>query len=266
MSDEIKNILPATPLKLANLPIHFIDVETVTTHKYYPSETIEGELFKKKFSRDIKEQYPDERMIENASEDVYNEKAALSAEFGKVVCISVGLLYNGQFFIKSLCNRDEKLVLSQFSEAISKATALCAHNGLEFDYPFLTRRYIVNNLPVPELLQIAGKKPWEMSHLMDTMKLWSHTQWNYKVSLETLAFILGLPNPKATMNGAMVNEIYWAMFDKVGNDELPFEHEKTALSTIAHYCEGDVFTLANVYLRMKGLEVMGEEIIKAVEA
>lgn len=259
MSDEIKNILPATPLKLANLPIHFIDVETVTQHDPNKMKDSIPILFSKKFAWE---------MAQDPTIPVgkfYADKAGLYAEFGKVVCISVGLLYNGQFFIKSLCNRDEKLVLSQFSEAISKATALCAHNGLEFDYPFLTRRYIVNNLPVPELLQIAGKKPWEMSHLMDTMKLWSHTQWNYKVSLETLAFILGLPNPKATMNGAMVNEIYWAMFDKVGNDELPFEHEKTALSTIAHYCEGDVFTLANVYLRMKGLEVMGEELIKTVE-
>src|SRR6478736_3624053 len=128
----------------------FLDIETVPQFKEQPQNTL-GLLFEKKV-----------RHEEKSAFELWPEKASIHAEFGKVICVSLGIIIADKLRIKTLYNRDEKELLKQLSEILGKTKSACAHNGLEFDFPFLMRRYIINGLPLPELLQIAGKKPWEL--------------------------------------------------------------------------------------------------------
>jgi len=237
--------------------ICFLDIETIPAINITLGEDIPNEiygLFEKKFRKDLQDQ---------GIAELYREKAGLYAEFGKVVCVSIGKMQATKFFIKTMTNRDEKKLLIELAEAISKFPILCAHNGLEFDFPFLMRRYIINGLPIPPTLNVFGKKPWE-TPFEDTMKMWSGTAWNYKCSLDLLAHCLGLPSPKKDMDGSLVAEVYYSMFDDVKNDELPFEKEKQALDKIGKYCAGDIITLANVYCRMKGEPLIEKKQIEYV--
>jgi uncharacterized protein YprB with RNaseH-like and TPR domain len=235
--------------------ITFIDIETVPLDNPERMNTIVPVLFEKRFERDF---------IDNVTMpycDFYSQKASLHAEFGKIVAISIGKLSGDKFYIKSLASRNETDILNQASEAINKiaandkkAVTLCAHNGFEFDFPFWMRRCIINRLPLPEPLNLHGKKPWEIMH-HDTMKIWSGTAWNYKVSLDLLASIFGLPSPKVDMQGKDIAKIYYSSFTPE-EGELPFDAEEKALKKIGSYCAGDVLTLANVFSIMKGLPVL----------
>lgn len=233
----------------------FIDIETVP-------ETIEckSELFEKKFKKDIDSL---ESILMNSSainptkealKQLWHERASFHAEFGKIVCVSLGIITADKIRIKTLYNRNEKELLKQLSEILLKTKSACAHNGLEFDFPFLMRRFIINGLPIPELLQMAGKKPWELQ-LEDTMKMWSGSAWNYRVSLELLAHVLGLESPKSEMNGSQVAELYYA---EPAKDQLPFDVEEVAKTKISAYCSKDVITLANCHQRMKGLPIISQ--------
>lgn len=241
--------------------IYFIDIETV------PADSEPSDLFIKKFRTEIDKASnrggdctPVYKSREAALE-VHKEVAGLYAEFGKIVCVSIGKMHSvtpegggkpeNKFFIKTIASRDEKDVLVQVAEALEKATILCAHNGKGFDFPFLFRRYVINGIPVPELLQVAGKKPWEIPHL-DTMEIWSHLEWKYRCSLNLLANVLGLESPKQDMDGSMVAEIYNG------------EDQEAGLKRIADYCASDMTTLANVYCRLKGYALITEDQIKFV--
>lgn len=220
----------------------FIDIETIPLFEEQPQNLLGG-LFEKKFSKEEKSAF-----------ELWPEKAALFAEFGKVVCVSIGIEVGEKLRVKTLYNRNEKTLLQQLSEILLKTKSLCAHNGKEFDFPFLMRRFIINELPLPEILQMAGKKPWELQ-LEDTMQMWSGSAWNYKVSLELLAHCLGLESPKSEMNGSQVAELYYA---QPTSDQLPFDVEEIAKNKISAYCSKDVITLANCYRRMKGLLIIKE--------
>jgi 3'-5' exonuclease len=232
--------------------ITFIDIETVSQYQSFKDapESVQS-IFQKRFSGQ-KSLLP-----VNGSGDLvdyaqvfYMEKAGLYAEFSKVVCVSVGKMKAGKFWIRSISSRDELHILKGLSETLEKSTFLCAHNGKEFDYPYLMRRYIINAMPIPPLLNTFGKKPWEVL-LEDTMVMWSGTQWNYKVSLDLLCSVLGVKSPKIELTGGNVHEIYHGMFE-VDSDALPFDKEQVALDTISKYCSGDVLAMANCYNKMKG--------------
>lgn len=175
-------------------------------------------------------------------ENVYN-RAGIYAEFGKIVCISCGCIQghgeNKKIVIKSFAHHDEKKLLQDFAEMMKKwsndpTKSLCAHNGKEFDYPYICRRMIINGVTIPEALQIAGRKPWEIRHL-DTMELWKFGDYKNYTQLKLLAHVLGIPSPKDDIDGSMVNTVYW---------------EDKDLQRIATYCQKDVVTLAQVLLRM----------------
>ena len=131
----------------------------------------------------------------------------------------------------------------------SKNLHLCAHNGKEFDFPYLCRRLLINGLPVPSHLQIAGKKPWEINHL-DTMELWKFGDYKSHTSLNLLAAIFDLPTPKNDLDGSKVKDVYYQDKD---------------LNRIAKYCENDVVTTAQILLRYKGLPVIPQENITLVK-
>ncbi len=211
----------------------FIDIETVPlTYKY--NELKEDD----KYHWDNKWRFNKE----NSPEDLYS-KAGIYAEFAKVISIGLGFYNEGKFRVKCISGDDEKEVLVEFAELLSKhfnnteKHFLCAHNGKEFDFPFLCRRFLINNLKLPKLLQLQGKKPWESKHLLDTMELWKFGDLKNYTSLNLLAHVLGLPSPKDEMDGSLVSKVYY---------------EEKDLPKINKYCMKDVITLARVYGRFSG--------------
>lgn len=187
--------------------------------------------------------------------DVY-DRAGIYAEFGRIVCISVGLLKERNpfsFRLKSFFGDDEKALLDDFSAMLGKfarnrEALLCAHNGKEFDYPYIARRMIVNGMVIPDILDNAGKKPWEVKHL-DTLELWKFGDYKSYTSLDLLASILGIPSPKDDIDGSMVGNIYY---------------EEKDLPRIARYCEKDVLTVARVLFRFMNLPTIKEADVESV--
>jgi uncharacterized protein YprB with RNaseH-like and TPR domain len=174
-------------------------------------------------------------------EDLY-DRAGIYAEFGKIVCISCGCIQghgeDRKLVINSYFSHDEKKLLLDFVHMLQRWSGspdkfLCAHNGKEFDYPYLCRRMIINGVEIPEALKIAGRKPWEVRHL-DTLEMWKFGDYKSYTSLKLLAKVLGIPSPKDDIDGSMVHSVYWVDKD---------------LERIAEYCQKDVITLAQVLLR-----------------
>ena len=158
---------------LENLSIEeilFIDIETVPLVPDFNKLTEKWkELWEHKMQYNISNGEP--------VEELYN-RAGIYAEFGKVICISAGYVTQKQgenyFRVKSFCDDDEKKLISNFFHAWNKFTRvgkrrLCAHNGQEFDFPYISRRALVHNLKLPKILDIAGSKPWEIKD-----QLWTH--------------------------------------------------------------------------------------------
>ena len=236
---------------LANIKpedILFIDIETVPVKSSYSNlDPVFQALWEKK-----SKQF---RSEDKSAEEVY-ERAGIYAEFGKIICISAGFIKDKDpyvFRIKSFYGDDEKSILSEFSAMLSKFTKnrealLCAHNGKEFDYPYIARRMIINNLIIPEILDNAGKKPWEVK-LLDTIDLWKFGDYKNYTSLELLTSILGIPTPKDDIDGSMVAAVYYE------------EHD---ITRIARYGEKDVIAVAQVILRFMNLPAIGTDKIESV--
>lgn len=229
--------------------ILFLDIETVSQ---YPAYEALPEEWKELWG--LKASYLIRNKEEETFESVYN-RAAIYAEFGKIVCISCGILHGSgetkKLVLKSFFGHDEKELLLQFAGMLSRWATdnhkyLCAHNGKEFDFPYLCRRLIINNVSIPPILHISGKKPWEIAHL-DTMEMWKFGDYKSYTSLNLLAHTLGIPTPKDDIDGKMVGEVYW---------------KENNLERIAAYCQKDVVTVAQVYLRFNGETLIKPELIE----
>ena len=178
-------------------------------------------------------------------------QAGIYAEFGKVVCVSVGCFVvdkeeeSVRFRVKSFADHDEKKLLRDFAQLLGQRAhfTLCAHNGKEFDFPYLGRRLLINGLPLPPQLDLAGKKPWEVPH-HDTMELWKFGDRKSYTSLNLLAAIFGIPTPKDDISGADVARVYW---------------EDNDLPRIAHYCQKDIITTARILQKFRGEEPFRDE-------
>lgn len=223
-------------------PLHnilFLDIETVPQHADYENVPAEWKELWAKKAEILLRNREDETV-----ESIYN-RAGIYAEFGKVVCISCGVMQGSgndkKLLLKSFAGDNEQIVLHEFAEMIRKWSGnepkyLCAHNGKEFDFPFLCRRMIINGLVIPAVLNSSGKKPWEVNHL-DTMELWKFGDFKSYTSLNLLAAALGIPTPKDDIDGSMVWEVYW---------------KEKNLERITTYCQKDVITVTQVYLKMMG--------------
>ncbi|MFC2112480.1 3'-5' exonuclease [Bacteroidota bacterium] len=185
------------------------------------------------------------------------ERAGLYAEFGKIVCISAGIFSSitepRRFRIKSFFGEDEVSILREFSKLLDnfrkgRDMRLCAHNGKDFDFPFLARRIIILGEKLPGVLNIAGKKPWELNFI-DTMELWKFGEFRNYTSLALLTEVLGISNPKDDLDGSQVAEVFY----KEKN------HER-----IARYCEKDVLAVAQVLLRLRGEKLIPEENVEII--
>jgi DNA polymerase elongation subunit (family B) len=198
----------------------------------------------------LKTQY--QRKEETAKE--FYGRAGIWAEFGKIICISVGIFTGGKntgLRVKSFASHDEKELLEQFSALLLSqppVLILCAHNGKEFDFPYICRRMLINGVKIPSQLEISGKKPWEINHL-DTMELWKFGDYKNYTSLSLLTAIFNIPTPKDDIDGSMVGHVYW-----VDND----------LDRIAIYCEKDVVATAQLLRRYRGEELINDDCITLV--
>jgi uncharacterized protein YprB with RNaseH-like and TPR domain len=225
----------------------FLDIETVPMYKSYhdmPENLMK--LWDKKAERLASPQEP------KTSDELYS-RAGIYAEFGKIICISVGFLHGKEFRLKSFYGDDEKILLEEFSEMLNRYYTmpqhlLCAHNGREFDFPFIARRLLVNGLPLPQILDLQGKKPWEVQHL-DTMELWRFGDYKHYTSLNLLTTIFNIPSPKDDIDGSMVWQVYW---------------EQNDLERIVTYCQKDTLAVAQLLMRYMGKPLIKDENILVV--
>lgn len=216
--------------------ILFLDIETVS------AEATLSEL-----SQDLQIAWEDKakkimKGEEHDSSEVFTQKAAIFAEFGRIVCISVGFIQQtseGRMLrIKSFADPDERIVLEDFKDLLHKSPQLrkfCGHNIREFDIPYIGRRMLINQISLPKLLDLRGKKPWETKHLLDTMEMWSFGDRKNYTSLKLLAAVFGVPSPKDDISGADVTRVFW---------------EDGELDRITKYCEKDVAATTNVFLSL----------------
>ncbi len=230
-----------------------IDIETVSALADYSELPDRFRQHWDKKSTQIKNE------AELSTEDLYFRRAAIYAEFGKVVCISVGFfapLESGEYQLRvtSFASDDEQRLLTDFKSLLSKfdqrQLRLVAHNGKEFDFPYICRRMLVNEIALPECLQINDKKPWEIRHI-DTMELWKFGDKKNYTSLDLLATLFDIQSSKQEIDGSMVNETFY----RKGN-----------LPLIAEYCMQDVVVTAQLFLRLHLAPLIKEENITFVSA
>lgn len=230
--------------------ILFLDIETVPENSDFSNlNETKKELFAKKTKYQRKE---------DLSAEEFYERAGIWAEFGKIVCISVGFFEDNsekkKFRIKSFYGVDEVVILDNFKNLVEshfdlKHHVLCAHNGKEFDFPYIARRMIINGIDLPEKLNLFGKKPWEVAHL-DTLEMWKFGDYKHYTSLNLLTNILGIESPKEDIDGSQVANVFYKEKD---------------LKRIAKYCENDTLAVAQVYLRFMNLEILKDEQIFHVQ-
>ncbi len=220
--------------------ILFLDIETVACANNYFSL---DERIRTQWQRKAAWLKREENMTD---EELFHQRAAIYAEFEKVVCIGIGLLRENNrgepvLHLKAYCSHNEKDLLNDcriLLEKIGPATKLCAHNGKEFDFPYLSRRMLVNGIALPSLLNLSGKKPWEIPHL-DTLEMWKFGDYKNYTSLDLLAHVFNIDSPKENIDGSMVAKVYY---------------EDKNINAIAEYCKKDVETLIKVYKKLNSIQ------------
>jgi uncharacterized protein YprB with RNaseH-like and TPR domain len=223
--------------------ILFLDIETVPLFSNYKDLDEEA-----KDLWEVKTRY--QRKDEFTPEEFY-DRAGIWAEFGKIICISVGyFVFKGdkRNFRVTTFHGKEKDLLNDFKSLLEShfnrpQHLLCAHNGKEFDFPFIARRMIINGIDLPYKLNLFGKKPWEIPHL-DTMELWKFGDYKTFTSLKLMSYVLGVPSPKEDLDGSMVRDVYY---------------EEKDIEKIIRYCEKDTVTIAQILLRLRNDDLLTED-------
>lgn len=226
----------------------FLDIETVPEYEDYNQMTNEKkELWAQKTAY---------KRQDNFTPEEFYDKAGIWAEFGKIVCISVGY-FNAKgdmrnFRVTTFFG-DEDILLKEFKNLLtihfaSPKYVLCAHNGKEFDFPYIARRMVINRIDLPPKLNLFGKKPWEVPHI-DTMELWKFGDFKHYTSLKLMTNVLGVPSPKEDIDGSMVRGVFY-----IDNN----------IDRIIKYCELDVIAIAQVFLRLRNEELLDDGEIKRV--
>lgn len=223
--------------------ILFLDIETVPLHQQYSELSAEAQMLWEEKTR-----Y--QRKEEFSAEEFY-DRAGIWAEFGKIVCISVGYFsfrHQQRTFRVTSFTGEEKELLEDFSRLVNEHFSrpnklFCAHNGKEFDFPYISRRMIINGIEIPQKLQLFGKKPWEIPHL-DTMEMWKFGDYKHYTSLKLLAHILDIPSPKDDIDGSEVRNVFYNEGD---------------INRIATYCEKDTITVAQILLRFRNDTLLDDD-------
>lgn len=229
--------------------ILFLDIETVPLYASFEEVPETEQLL-----WEDKTRY--QRKDEFSAKDFY-ERAGIWAEFGKIICISVGyftFLENRAFRVTSFYDEDEAVLLKKFKTLLETHFSktyhlLCAHNGKEFDFPYIARRMLINHIALPKKLNLFGKKPWEVPHL-DTLELWKFGDYKHYSSLKLLTHLFGIPSPKTDIDGSKVGEVFYKEND---------------IQRIVRYCESDVVAVAQLLLQFKTEPLLNDEEILHVD-
>lgn len=255
--------------------ILFLDSETVPAEKSFSSVDVRGQdLFKKRFKNEFKKRVQELELgtsphVETVWEDVYQNQAGLTAEWGQVCCVSMGYISGDEIRVKSIASASEFEILTETKRIIEmrnelgviRFSTLCAHNGKEFDFPYLCRRMLFHSLVIPGLLDPGTKKPWDLPW-KDTMDIWAFGQWKHKTALDVIGWSLGIPSPKVDMDGSQVRDYFYGL-PLPSSEELPFgpydPSQSNRLADIARYCGGDVVAMINTFLRMNNLPIVPQE-------
>jgi len=236
-------------LKKINLEhILFLDIETVPQHSNF--EDLDDTA---KVLWELKTQY---QRKEDFSPEEFYDRAGIWAEFGKIICISVGyfkLTGDIRNFRVTSFHGEEIKILKDFKNLLETHFnrphhVLCAHNGKEFDFPYIARRIIINSMDLPFKLDLFGKKPWEVPHL-DTLELWKFGDFKTFTSLKLMAHVLGIPSPKDDIDGSQVRDVFY---------------EERDINRIIIYCEKDTITVAQILLRLRNEELLNDDEILSV--
>lgn len=236
-------------LKINVKNILFLDIETVPEYAYWED-----------VPEEIQTLFNDKTAYQRDAEiplEVFYDRAGIWAEFGKIICISVGYfietITEKQLRVTSFSGDDEHKILTGFKTLLDthfnkQQHLLCAHNGKEFDFPFLARRMIIHQITLPKKLNLFGKKPWQVPHL-DTLELWKFGDYKHYSSLKLLTGILGIPSPKDDINGSEVAQVYY---------------QEKNLDRIVAYCEKDTIAVAQILLRFNNEPLLKESDIVRV--
>ncbi|SNQ42552.1 3'-5' exonuclease [Cellulophaga lytica] len=226
----------------------FLDIETVPEYEDYKQMTDEKkELWAQKTAY--------KRQDDFTPEEFY-DRAGIWAEFGKIICISVGY-FNTKGDVRNFRVTtffgEEDILLKEFKNLLTTHFAspkyvLCAHNGKEFDFAYIARRMVINRIDLPPKLNLFGKKPWEVPHI-DTMELWKFGDFKHYTSLKLMTNVLGIPSPKEDIDGSMVRDVFY-----IDNN----------IDRIVKYCELDVIAIAQVFLRLRNEDLLVDDEIKRV--
>lgn len=226
--------------------ILFLDIETIRCTETY---NVLSERLKVQWARKAGF-FKREEGISDAQ--LFEQRAGIYAEFGRIIVIAMGKYSENErgelgFKTRYFAGEDEKEILTNFKAVLDKmdplSTRLCAHNGREFDFPYLCRRMLVHDLNPPALLNQTGRKPWDVTHV-DTMEMWKFGDFKHYTSLDLLAAIFNIPTSKGAMDGTMVNHVFY---------------EERDLKKIAEYCVGDVVAIGQLYLKLRGMALMDPE-------
>lgn len=236
----------------------FIDIETVPAYRKYEELSDEMKLLWNEKFTTLKTKNPYKYGENTSDADGFENNAGIFSEFGKIICISVGIIYTvnntQKMRITSFAGDDELSLLENFNELITSLTkkrdvVFCGHNIKEFDIPYICRRMTIQNIELPEALQINTKKPWEVN-IIDTMDYWKFGDYKNYTSLKLLTAVLGIPTPKDDIDGSEVASVYY---------------KENNLQRIVEYCQKDVVATAQVWLRLNSLPMIDMKSIEFVE-
>jgi uncharacterized protein YprB with RNaseH-like and TPR domain len=228
--------------------ILFLDIETVPEEAHFHS--LDDEM------KTLWEQKTQYQRKDDFSPEEFYDRAGIWAEFGKIVCVSVGyFVVKGDirnFRVTSFFG-DEKKILRDFNNLLNNhfnqaQHILCGHNAKEFDIPFLARRMIINQIPIPNKLNLFGKKPWEIPYL-DTLELWKFGDYKHFTSLKLMCKVLGIPSSKGDIDGSQVGHVYYVEKD---------------IDRIVTYCEKDTIAVAQIFLRLRREDLLIDDEISHV--
>jgi len=235
-------------LKIGN--ILFLDIETVPAYPSFEEVPVNLKALWEKKAAYLKK--------EEETPDSLYQRAGIYAEFGRIICISAGMIgmqdNKRVLRLKSFFAADEKDLLMAFADLVTRLNQkreidLCAHNGREFDFPYIARRILINGIKLPALFDTAGKRPWEIRHI-DTLELWKFGDHKHYTSLELLATVFNIESPKSDIDGSQVASVYWIEKD---------------IKRIVAYCHRDVIAIAQLMLKYKGEELINPENILVLD-
>lgn len=243
---------------IAPQKILFIDIETASISRSFEDLDPEMQALWARKAAHITRNY-DTPIEQNVLESTYRDKAGIHAEFAKVICVGLGFFTDLEtekaIRIKTIHEGDEEEILTQFAAFVNQYVSTkgfrfyCGHNIKEFDAPFLCRRLLINGIGLPPSLDLSGKRPWEVRHLLDTLQFWKFGDYKKYTSLKLLAKIFGIPAPKEDLEGNQVGSVYW--------EEQDFER-------ISKYCAKDVLTTMQLFNKYTGQNLVEPENVEYV--